>query len=278
MRQLAGIPLGMVEPHAALLRQLPSKQTVYKIMNAENFIRSVAHSYLHFNRVDSYKDFTGADSHDGAELPTDQCANQNTRFEKAPDFTASDYYRQSRLRTYACCFSTENSDFIWQNYGNGGTRGKIGILFDFDRLRATLNRTVQEAIDNDLLLYKEMPCYQIFSINYGLIDYIDRESHQENAEHLPNPIRYTYLKDDGHAEEKELRISLSALGIGHFALKDGTLMAFPESFQLQFNYRVALMAGVITGLEDSPDCDRVWVQEELHKLGINVPCLNNSSI
>jgi len=146
-------PLGHSEPHAGLLRQPSPGQVVYKITSAENFISSLHGSYLHFNRVISYKVFPGADPGDGAELPADARVNQSARFLKAPDFTASAYYQRSRERTYACCFSTDNSDNIWQNYGEGGARGKIGILFDFDGLRTTLNRTLQEAIDNGLLLY-----------------------------------------------------------------------------------------------------------------------------
>jgi hypothetical protein len=43
---------------------------------------------------------------------------------------------------------------------------------------------------------------------------------------LPNPIVYTYLKDrEQYSEEKELRVSLSAIGMGHFVLDDGSLMA-----------------------------------------------------
>jgi hypothetical protein len=35
---------------------------------------------------------------------------------------------------------------------------------------------------------------------------------------MPNPIRYTYVKDKSYADERELRISLSAIGMGHFVL------------------------------------------------------------
>lgn len=46
----------------------------------------MARGYLHFNRVDSYADFPGADAHDGQQLPTDQAGNADARFLKAPDY------------------------------------------------------------------------------------------------------------------------------------------------------------------------------------------------
>lgn len=68
-----------------------------------------------------------------------------------------------------------------------------------------------------------------------------------------------------YAAERELRIVLSALGMGHFVLKDGSLMQFPESFHLQLDFREAFATGTILGLECSPDCDCKWVAENLHE-------------
>jgi hypothetical protein len=261
--------VGHVEPNVHLLQQPPAGQLVYKVMSTENFFRCLAGSYLYFNRVDSYKDFTGADAHDGAQLPSDVLGNTTAGFLKAPDFTASDYYNQARQRTYACCFSTENSKYIWENYGNGGTQGKVCIVFDFDSLRSVLNATIQQAIDNDLLEYNGLRCHQIFSINHGLVEYIDRDTHQGNHEHLPNPIRYTYWKDERFSEEKELRVSLSALGIGRFAMKDGSFMDFPEAFQLHFDFRSAIATSVSKELILSTDCDQAMIDAELVKANIH---------
>ena len=68
----APAPLGLIEPHAPLLRRPPAGQLLYKVMSVENCVRSIEGSYLHFNRVDSHKDFSGADDHDGEQLPGDQ--------------------------------------------------------------------------------------------------------------------------------------------------------------------------------------------------------------
>jgi len=260
-------PLGGVEPHAPLLTVPPDGQLLYKIISVENFLRSIIGKYLHFNRVDSYTDFPGADPHDGQQLPKDQHGNSSSRFEKSPDFSAANCYDQSRARTYACCFSLENSDFIWNNYANGSERGKICVVFEFRKLRTTLNQTLQQG--NSALEYNGKQCHQIFSVNYGTIEYVEWDAHQANIEHLPNPIRYTYLKDRKQfSEEKELRISLSAIGIGQFALRDGSKMQFPSSLELAFDFKDAIADGTIQQILYAPDSDSVFLQTELHKLRI----------
>jgi len=164
-------------------------------------------AYLHFNRVDSYSDFPGADPHDGQQLPKDQQGNARAKFEKSPDFSMADYYNQSRGRTYACCFSLETSNFIWKNYANDSDRGKVCVVFDFGQLQRTLNRSLQPG--NAELEYRGTRCKQMFSLNYGIVEYVDWATYHANAPYLPNPVRYTYFKDKSFSEEKELRISLS---------------------------------------------------------------------
>lgn len=260
-------PLGGVEPHAPLLTIPPDGQLLYKIMSSENLLRSIVGNYLHFNRVDSYSDFPGADPHDGRQLPKDQQGNSYARFEKAPNFSAADYYDQSRARTYACCFSLENSDFIWNNYANGSERGKVCVIFEFRKLRFTLNQTLQPG--NAALEYCGNQCHQIFSVNYGIVEYVEWDAHQANIEHLPNPIRYTYLKDKKRfSEEKEFRISLSAIGVGQFALRDGSTMEFSPSLQLVFDFKTAIADGTIRQILLAPDSDSDFLHAELHKLRI----------
>src|SRR5476649_1967795 len=92
--------LGSIEQHAGLLTVPPDGQLLYKVMTAENLLHSITNSYLYFNRVDNYKYFSGADPHDGQQLPKDQQGNAEVRFEKDPSFSAVHYYDQSRSRTY----------------------------------------------------------------------------------------------------------------------------------------------------------------------------------
>ncbi len=129
-------PLGIVEPHALLLSVPPAGQLLYKVMTVENLLRSISGAYLHFNRVDSYTDFPGADIHDGQQLAGDQPGNAGAKFAKAPDYSAANYYDQSRARTYACCFSLESSDSIWKSGGYADVNDKVCVVFDFAKLRA----------------------------------------------------------------------------------------------------------------------------------------------
>lgn len=259
-------PLGLIEPHAGLLTAPPDAQLLYKMMTVENLLRSIVGSYLHFNRVDAYKDFPSVDANDGGQLPGDQPGNLQTTFAKAPDFSASDYYNQSRARTYACCFSLENTDYIWTNYATGSARGKICVVFDFAKLRARLNQTFTQG--NSALEYNGLRCHQIFSINYGVVEYVAWDEHRANAEHLPNPIKYTYLKSDNFRDERELRISLSALGIGQFVLNDGSRLKFLPGLHVGFDFKPSFADGTINQFLFSPDCDMDFLRAELAKLRI----------
>jgi hypothetical protein len=112
------------------------------------------------------------------------------------------------------------------------------------------------------------PCLQIFSLNYGMVDYVDRATHRENAERLQNPIRYVYLKDACYAPERELRVSLSALGMGQFVLADGSPMTFSDSLQMQFDFRAAFADGTIKQVVLAPDSNLDFLRAELAKLRI----------
>ncbi len=256
-------PLGSIEPHARLLTQPTEDQLLYKIMTVENLLRSIDGAYLHFNRVDCYGDDPSADPHDGAQLPADLPGNAGVGFEKTPAFTAAHYYDRSRSRTYACCFGLENADYLWRNYGNGGAHGKIGLEFAFGPLRTRLNAFMASEgvrIEHGGVLY-----HQIFDINYGIVRYVDWDSHQANTERLPNPVEYTYLKASRFKAEKELRVALSTIGLGHFVLNDGSQMIFPPSTQLHFDIRDALTDGTIRRLLCVSETDAAYLRAELDK-------------
>lgn len=264
-------PLGHIEPHAPLLSVPTTGQLLYKIMSAENLLRSVFGNYLHFNRVDSYADFPGADPHDGRQLPKDEPGNASSRFQNATHFSAADYYDQSRARTYACCFSLDNSDYIWSNYASHNKHGKVCVVFEFGKLRNTISNTLRPG--NAALDYNGNLCHQVFSVNYGLVEYIDWDSHQTNSKRLANPIQYTYLKAkelEGQRfdEEHEFRISLSSIGIGQFALLDGSAMEFPSSLQLVFDFKAAIANGTIVKILHASDADTDFLKSEIHKLRI----------
>ncbi|MDK2124307.1 DUF2971 domain-containing protein [Parachitinimonas caeni] len=267
-QRLSAAP-GSIEPHAPLLTVPPEDQLLYKIMSVENLLHSITGSYLYFNRVDSYADFPNADKNDGQQLPMDQAANATTKFEARPDYDAAQYYDQCRARTYACCFSTENSDYIWKNYANGSEKGKVCVVFEFGKLRTLLNSALDP--EGAVLRYNGEVFRQIFDVNYGLVDYVDWDSHRANEQHLPNPIRYTYIKDAARfSEEKELRISLSAISMGHFVLKDGARIQFPTSLLLGFDFCKAIASTAIREILLTPDADAGFLTRELSKLRIDL--------
>ena len=103
-------------------------------------------------------------------------------------------------------------------------------MFDFEKLRQRLNASMQASLDNHGLLMHGENCFrQIFSINYGVVEYVDRQAHALHPVRIANPIQFTFLKDKGrYASEKELRVALSALGIGQFVLNNGARMEFPQ--------------------------------------------------
>ncbi|MGY3236703.1 hypothetical protein ACVMAJ_003593 [Bradyrhizobium sp. USDA 4448] len=256
---------GLVEPHAPLLRHPHAGQLLYKVMSVENCLGSIERAYLHFNRVDSYKDFPGADHHDGEQLPGDRAGNAAATFVKAPGFSAADYYDRSRSRTYAFCAALADTDHVW-TYGSGSPKGNVGLVFDFDRLRATLNRMLQSGGAG--LEFNGIRCRQIFDLNYGMVVYVDWATHRANEARLPNPITYAYLKDAGQfAQERELRISLSALGIGKFVLDDLTEIDFPQHLHLDFDFRAAFADGTIREVVCGPRCDVAFLSAELTRLG-----------
>jgi hypothetical protein len=134
-------------------------------------------------------------------------------------------------------------------------------------LRSQLNN----AFSNAGLLHRCIPCHQIFSINYGIVKYVEWAKHQSDTSRLANPIQYTYMKDaKDYSDERELRVPLSALGIGNFRLNDGSNIEFDRSLQVEFDFKTAIATGCIHEIISSADCDTAFVHQELDKCGIRV--------
>lgn len=254
-------PLGQIEPHAPLLKVPPDDQALFKAMSLENFLRCLDHNYLHFNRVDRYADFPDADCHDGEIPPKDRQAANGSRFVNAPDYSASNYYDNSRLRTYACCFSLENTAKLW-------TYGNVCIVLHFGRLRKYLNEAYQSS--ESYLEYNGERLRKIFDLNYGLVNYVDWKEVQLRKERRPNPIEYIYYKDLQYSDDKELRVSLSAIGMGKFCMNDGKEVCFTDSLTFNFDLRKAVSEGVIQYYiaQDSQTFD--WLRTELAKRNIDI--------
>jgi hypothetical protein len=89
-----------------------------------------------------------------------------------------------------------------------------------------------------------------------------------NADCLLNPILYTYMKDERFTAEKELRISLATIGIGQFELNDGSILDFPPSLGMTFDFRTAMISATIPHILSGENCDSNYLNTELQKLRI----------
>jgi hypothetical protein len=249
------------ELHKQLLKVPHGNKLLYKVMKTEDLMRSISGSYLHFNRVDKYND-----QHDGKQLPKDLADNLKSIFRNSKNFSAADYYNQSRSRTYACCFSTENSDYIWNSYGEGGNKGKVCLVFKFSKLRTMLNEIFQN--EKAILVCDGIKLKKLFSLNYGLIQYVDWNRYKANTEFLLNPIIYTYFKDKGaFSKEKELRIALSYSPVGQPVVNE-KIFEFPNHLHMHFDFGPAIGRGVINKILHSSDCDKTFFYSELERFNI----------
>jgi hypothetical protein len=79
--------------------------------------------------------------------------------------------------------------------------------------------------------------------------------HEKISSGYPTPIRYTYVKSESFAKEREMRIALSALGMGHCVSAEGTKIEFPPSLQLDFDFKQAIAQGAIHEIFPGPGCD-----------------------
>jgi len=80
-----------VESHKNLLKQVSDETLLYKVISFENFVKMLDGNYLHFNKVDNY-----ADDNDSAQPEQERLINQQSYFEKDPNFTLRNYYEECR--------------------------------------------------------------------------------------------------------------------------------------------------------------------------------------
>jgi len=243
-----------VESHKNFLKQVSDETLLYKVISFENFVKMLDGNYLHFNKVDNY-----ADDNDSAQPEQERLINQQSYFEKDPNFTLRNYYEECRKRSYACCFSLDvpNSGH-WKEYGGKEPEKAVCLVMNFGKLKSLLNETFinfglvtnSGIILPNHALGRADKIFQIFDLNYGMVNYGDFT----NDIIFPgvktkNPIEYVYFKDNKYKKENELRVSLSAIGIGKIKLSDGQLFDFPKSISFKFNLNHALSRGAISHIE-----------------------------
>ncbi len=242
---IAAAPNGSIEPHKPLLTQPDEDVFLYKIIKSEHFFDMLKKKYLYFKRVDTYTD----DKRDSDQPDGDRLLSQKVGFEKNPNYTLDKYYDGARKRTYACCFSLENTTYHWKTYG-GNDPNPICMVVRFGKLRDFLNQTMAES----RIITQGQVLLNFFNINYGQVQYGDFEKDILTQETRKNPIEYAHFKDNQWKKDTELRITLSTIGIGDFVKPDGSLFDFPESIQLGFDIKRATELGVIQRIEISnPD-------------------------
>jgi len=247
----------LIQAHKCFLNEPISGTTLYKIIKHENFLDMLDKGYLYFHRVDQYAD----DKRDSDQTDKDKVLSRESKFEKKPSFTLEDYYAQARQRSYACCFTTEETDHIWQHYA-GNDNKACCLVLDCDALIRFLNRTYSQSY----MYGVSFKCKPFLFLNYGLVAYGDLLNDELAKPEAPNPIEYLYFKGEAYSKEKEFRITLSAFGVGNFRLPDKTLLEFPASLRLDFNFREALNHGVIKQLKISQDYPPSCFQELKSKL------------
>jgi hypothetical protein len=146
---------------------------------------------------------------------------------------------------------------------------------NFGKLKSLLNKTFEEAplvtnggiVLHNHALGKNLRCFhlddhgqvigefiadnmvQIFHLNYGVVKYVSFVNDIISHTIRPNPIEYVYFKDSKYKKERELRISLSALGISRIQISDGQIFDFPDSIAFGFNINQALNFGAISHIE-----------------------------
>jgi hypothetical protein len=68
--------------------------------------------------------------------------------------------------------------------------------------------------------------------------------------------------------EEELRITLATIGMGDFALADGSTIKFPPSMQLAFDFRGAFTSGAVAKVMCEDDSVIRHLEQELAKFRI----------
>lgn len=194
-------------------QQVPRERFLYKIISLDNFLSSIRENYLYFNRVDSYKDFKQADPYDSVPLSLDEEVNKKSFFENRPELNINDYYHSIRNKTYACCFSIENSKNILKEYGDICVRFKSSYLLNKIE---ELNKP-DEKIDKIL--------------TYNYVNYMNFDLDKLNKIYTENIFRYLFVKRNDFFKEKEFRVALS------FCKPEDCNNTF---YKLYFNFKEAL--------------------------------------
>jgi hypothetical protein len=164
---------------------------------------------------------------------SDKKLSNQVFFDKSPDYSLGDYYNACREKTYVCCFSTENTDHIWKEYG-GCDSNAVCVVFE----RGVLTDYLDTIYADSKLFINGINCKNFISLNYGIINYGNIKNDSLADAHFQNPIKNTHFKDSQYREDNEFRISLSHMHPSKkYALPDGKEFTFPEELFFPFDWK-----------------------------------------
>ena len=245
-----------IEPYAELLQKPVEGALLYKIVSPENFFDMFEKCYLYFRRVDTYAD----DKRDSDQPDKDKEISYIGKFESNPNYTAMNYYALCRAKTYACCFSTQKTQHLFEHYGKSN-HNALCLVFDCHKLIKFLN----QFFDKSYLLSEKKKIDNFFCINYGLVVYGDfDETFLKKGLPSPVPIQYVYYKNaEKYGVEQEFRIALSDCLLRFSA----PTFNFSESIQFSFDFVKALEAGVLKEIVLEEKCEDLFREEFRSRLG-----------
>lgn len=248
----------LIEPYAEFLKKPDEGTLVYKIISVSNFMKMLEKKYLYFRRVDTYFD----DKKDSDQPEKDKTITNTARFQQCPHHTLTKHYAIARSRTYACCFSTERTPYLWEHYGEPGAIN-ICLVFDCFKLIKLLN----ESYSTGQLIVDGKISENMFCLNHGLVEYVnfDETVIKQNLPYL-NQVRYTYLKDvSKYSEEKEFRTTFYFPGTGDFPIPGDGIFNFPDSIELNFDLRKAEKLGALTQIVFSKNCEEKYAEQIIER-------------
>ena len=152
-----------------------------------------------------------------------------------------------RKRSYACCFTLEQSKSLLYEYTkiNVNDKKSIGICLEFDGIN--LENYLSEIFRKLLFAVCENQVQNIFHLNFGLIKYGDIKADLFCKKFLRNPVFYLYLKDMVFKNEKEYRVSLFSIGINWKEILGLDLeIEFPNYIHMPFDFNHAIKKNIIT--------------------------------
>jgi hypothetical protein len=110
-------------------------------------------------------------------------------------------------------------------------------------------------------MYGAIRCHQIFSVNYGLVKYVDRSELTLNSVCYQIRLSIVISKISSTAKRESFGFTLSALGMSHFILNDGGYLQFVPALQFFFDFRAAIADSTIIEILYSPDCDIGFLED-----------------